>query len=138
MAERPQHVGIGRVVSGVKVEVLEAGDWISIGDFEPDRASGLATLLRKEGKIARTDRDSLQRNRIGWVYDKTNQVWLGQVDGIDIFLATRSPDSPSWLLYVRLPGERLPYTAKKLADVKEAAEIRLDTFIRRMGVSIDE
>lgn len=124
-------------MSNVLVEVLEAGDWSSVGEYAPDRATVLADLMRREGKVVRTGLDEIQRNRIGWVYDKTNQVWLGQVDDIDIFLATRSPDSTSWLLYVRLPGEDgKPIVANKLADAKTAAEDRLNTFIRRMGVSI--
>ncbi|SRR6184192_1466583 len=124
----------------VTVQTLEDGVWVDVGEYESGRAKSMALLLRREGKIVRTEADRYHRTRIGWVYEARNNVHLGRVDGIDIFiLALISTGPDSYKLYTRLPGhDGKPVGTLTLADGKEAAEQQLNTFIWRMGVTINE
>jgi hypothetical protein len=121
----------------VQVEVLERGGWSMLGEYSITRARKLARLLRQEGKVIRTDAETVKLARIGWITSVQDGTQLGSVDGLDIFIVTPNPVGTDWLVYTRLPGHAdKPVQAETEDEAKIMAEEILDAFVRRMGVSV--
>lgn len=121
----------------VQIEVLERGGWSRLGEYSITRARKLTRLLRQEGKVIRTDAETVKLARIGWTMSAQDGTRLGSVDGIDIFLLTLNPQAADWLLYTRLPGHAdKPVQAGTEDEAKFMAEEILDAFVRRLGVAV--